>query len=98
MNLQGNTVLITGGASGIRLALAERFVRVGREVIAVGRRENKLWEAQQRLSGLHIHVCDVARAAERVALLAWVREAFPSLNVLVNNAGIQRRVQLTEVE
>ena len=98
MNLKGNTVLITGGASGIGLALAQRFRQAGSEVIAVGRREDKLREAQAHLPGLHIKVCDVADAAERVALLTWVQQAFPRLNVLVNNAGVQRRVQLTEPE
>ncbi|MBC8083600.1 MAG: SDR family oxidoreductase, partial [Hymenobacter sp.] len=59
-----------------------------------GRRPDKLREAQQRLPGLHTRVCDVGVAAERVALLAWVRTEFPALNVLVNNAGIQNRVPL----
>ncbi|GAB3225933.1 SDR family oxidoreductase [Hymenobacter seoulensis] len=98
MNLAGNTVLITGGASGIGLALAERFMRAGSTVLAVGRREDKLQEARQQLPGLHTRVCDVAVAAERVALLAWVQQEFPRLNVLINNAGIQRRFQLTEEE
>ncbi|WP_022823393.1 SDR family oxidoreductase [Hymenobacter norwichensis] len=94
MNLANNTVLITGGASGIGFALAERFVRAGSTVIVCGRRADKLQEAQQKLPGLHTHVCDVGNAAERVALLDWVRNEFPALNVLVNNAGIQNRVQL----
>jgi uncharacterized oxidoreductase len=94
MNLANNTVLITGGASGIGFALAERFVRAGSTVIVCGRRADKLQEAQQKLPGLHTHVCDVGNAAERVALLDWVRTEFPALNVLVNNAGIQNRVQL----
>ncbi|WP_045689392.1 SDR family oxidoreductase [Hymenobacter sp. AT01-02] len=98
MNLAENTVLITGGASGIGLALAERFQRAGSTVIVCGRREDKLLEAQQHLPGLHTRVCDVAVAAERVALLEWVQQAFPRLNVLVNNAGVQRRIQLADDE
>lgn len=94
MNLADNTVLITGGASGIGFALAERFVRAGSTVIVCGRRADKLQEAQQQLPGLHTHGCNVGNAAERVALLEWVRTEFPALNVLVNNAGIQNRVQL----
>lgn len=94
MNLASNTVLITGGASGIGFALAERFGRAGSTVIVCGRRADKLQEAQQKLPGLHTHVCDVSKAAERVALLDWVRTEFPAVNVLVNNAGIQNRVQL----
>ncbi|MDF7810845.1 SDR family NAD(P)-dependent oxidoreductase [Hymenobacter sp. YC55] len=93
MNLAANTVLITGGASGIGFALAERFIKAGSTVIVCGRRADKLEEAKQKLPGLHTRVCDVGVAAERVALLAWVRSEFPTVNVLVNNAGIQNRVQ-----
>ncbi|UOQ76696.1 SDR family NAD(P)-dependent oxidoreductase [Hymenobacter sp. 5516J-16] len=98
MNLEGNTVLITGGASGIGLALAERFQRAGSTVLAVGRREDKLQEARQQLPGLLTRVCDVAEAGERVALVEWISRELPQLNVLVNNAGIQHRFQLTEDE
>jgi uncharacterized oxidoreductase len=94
MQLSGNTVLITGGASGIGLALAERFLRAGSAVITCGRRADKLSEAGQKHPGLHTRVCDVADPAERVALLDWVTREFAAVNVLVNNAGIQRRVQL----
>ncbi|KAA9339330.1 SDR family NAD(P)-dependent oxidoreductase [Hymenobacter busanensis] len=94
MNLAGNTVLITGGASGIGLALAERFVQAGSDVILCGRRADKLQEAQQRLPGAHIRVCDVAQEADRAALLAWVQAEFPQVNVLLNNAGIQNRLHL----
>src|SRR6267378_1953318 len=96
MDLASNTILITGGASGIGLALAERFLHAGSQVIICGRREDKLKEAQTKHPGLHIRACDVAKVAERVALLQWVRREFPALNVLINNAGIQRRIQLAE--
>ena len=49
MDLSSNTVLITGGASGIGFALAERFLSAGSEVIVCGRREEKLREAQERI-------------------------------------------------
>ncbi|UOQ50901.1 SDR family oxidoreductase [Hymenobacter cellulosivorans] len=94
MNLANNTVLITGGASGIGLALAERFVKAGSQVIVVGRREDKLREAQAQLPSLHTRVCDVASAADRQELLRWVQTEFAQVNVLVNNAGIQNRLQL----
>jgi uncharacterized oxidoreductase len=97
MNLSGNTILITGGASGIGLALAERFLAHGSTVIICGRREDKLLEARQQHPGLHIRVADVAREADRIALTEWVQQAFPQVNVLVNNAGIQRRGSLTEM-
>ena len=98
MELGANTILITGGASGIGLALAERFLHAGSQVIVCGRREEKLREAQARYPALAIRVCDVAEAGDRIALARWASTAFPRLNMLVNNAGIQRRVQLPALE
>jgi uncharacterized oxidoreductase len=90
MNFASSTVLITGGASGIGLALAARFHAAGGTVLACGRREEKLREAAGRLPGLVTRVCDLARPADRRALAAWAVQEHPTLNVLVNNAGIQR--------
>jgi len=98
MNLSGNTILITGGASGIGWTLTERFLEAGNDVVICGRREDRLLEAQKKYPQLHTRVCDVALAEERVALFEWTTERFPELNVLVNNAGIQRRINLSENE
>jgi uncharacterized oxidoreductase len=96
MEFTANTVLITGGASGIGFAFAERFIRAGSNVIICGRREHKLKEAQSKYPQLDIRVCDVAVPAERTALFDWVTQAYPGLNLLINNAGIQQRIQLQE--
>lgn len=96
MRLGGNTVLITGGASGIGLGLAERFLRAGSEVIVCGRREEKLREAKERFPSLHVRAADLSTEPGREALAAWVLRAFPRLNVLVNNAGIQVHSSLRE--
>jgi uncharacterized oxidoreductase len=96
MDLGTNTVLITGGASGIGFALAERFLNAGSEVIVCGRREEKLREAQIKYPNLHIRVCDVSHSSDRVSLFEWVTREFPKLNILVNNAGIQRRFQIAQ--
>src|SRR6187401_169776 len=98
MKLSGNTILITGGASGIGLAMAKRFLERGNEVIICGRRDDKLAEAQMEFPGLHIRVADVSTADGRAALAVWAGNHFPGLNVLVNNAGIQRAVDLTKGE
>lgn len=98
MDVASNTILITGGASGIGLALAERLLRAGSQVIVCGRREDKLREAQTRYPRLAIRVCDLAEERAREALLRWAVAEFPRLNVLVNNAGIQRRVRLAAEE
>lgn len=96
MNMMSNAVLITGGASGIGLALAERFLDKGNEVIICGRREDKLKEAKKKCPGLHTRVCDVSNESERQSLVKWVTSDFPEINVLVNNAGIQQRVNLLD--
>jgi uncharacterized oxidoreductase len=96
MELASNTVLITGGASGIGLALAERFLQAGSEVIVCGRREHKLQEAKEQWPQLHTCVCDLAQESNRSSLFHWAINEFPRLNVLVNNAGIQRRLDLAQ--
>lgn len=97
MNMTGNTILITGGASGIGLALAERFLDRGNEVIICGRREDKLAEAKRKLPTLHTRVCDVSDELSRQSLVEWVKSDFPQLNILVNNAGIQQRINLLDI-
>jgi len=96
MNLKNNTILVTGGATGIGLALAERFFNLGNEVIICGRREDKLNAAKERFPKLHVKCCDVANEKERTELTAWVLQEFPDFNVLVNNAGIQQRVNFKD--
>lgn len=95
MKVSGNTVLITGGATGIGYALAEAFLKAGNEVFICGRRRAKLAEAKKKLPGLHIKKCDVTKDKDRKALLEYARKNFKRLNVLVNNAGIQRDIDLT---
>ncbi|MCX5975092.1 MAG: SDR family oxidoreductase [Coprothermobacterota bacterium] len=96
MKISGNTILITGGATGIGFALAEAFVHAGNEVIVCGRREDKLTEAKHKLPGISIRICDVSKEAERKSLYQWATTSFPSINVLVNNAGIQRRIDFKQ--
>lgn len=95
MDLSSKTVLITGGASGIGFALAERFLRAGSRVLVCGRREVKLREAKEKHPEIHTRVCDLARESDRLALVDWVAREFPETDVLVNNAGIQERLDLT---
>jgi uncharacterized oxidoreductase len=91
MRLDGNTILITGGASGIGFALARRFVSAGSTVIVCGRRKAQLAEAREECPGLHTLQCDVSVEKERVKLIERVVKEHPSFNMLINNAGVQRR-------
>lgn len=92
MKTTGNTVLITGGGTGIGLALAEQLVRQGNQVIICGRRRQRLLAAKKRLPQLIIRVSDVSKSASRCALAQWITSEFKHLNILVNNAGIQRTI------
>ncbi|WP_407309496.1 SDR family oxidoreductase [Desulfosporosinus sp. SB140] len=94
MKTSGKTVLITGGGSGIGLALAERFYKAGNKVIICGRRKDRLQEAKERFPNLYTVVCDLTNEADRQSLFNIVVNEFPDMDVLVNNAGIQQRVNL----
>ncbi len=94
MKTSGNVILITGGATGIGFAMAQRFVASENTVIICGRRQNKLDEARKKLPELHTMKCDVSKESGRKELYEWMAKDFPSLNVLVNNAGIQRSIDL----
>jgi uncharacterized oxidoreductase len=96
MKLSGNTVLITGGATGIGFAMAEAFLKAGSEVVICGRREARLLEAQKKHPALHTRTCDVASTSDCRALAQWAGAAFKELNILVNNAGVQRDIDLTK--
>ena len=95
METAGNTVLVTGGATGIGYAVAAKFLEAGSEVIICGRRRNRLQAAKRQLPALNVVRCDVAVESERRSLLKWTTKHFPGLNVLVNNAGIQREMDFT---
>jgi uncharacterized oxidoreductase len=88
MKNSGNTILITGGATGIGLALAVRFLKKGNQVIICGRRQEKLDEAMRSNPGLHAYRCDVSKEPERVNLFDSITRDFPKLNVLLNNAAV----------
>jgi uncharacterized oxidoreductase len=90
MQTSNNTILITGGATGIGLALAVEFLNKGNEVIICGRRESALNEAKEKFPKLHIRKADISKIEERKNLVNWTIQNFPKLNTLVNNAGIQR--------
>ena len=96
MNITGNTILITGGSAGIGLALAEHFLKENNTVIICGRNEQKLKEAKVKFPEIHTLVCDISKEEERISLYKKVVEEFPKLNVLINNAGIQQRINLSK--
>ncbi|QJD98024.1 SDR family NAD(P)-dependent oxidoreductase [Mucilaginibacter robiniae] len=95
MELSHNTILITGGTSGIGLALAQEFKKRDNTVIICGRRADRLDEITLHHPGIITRVCDVADTAQREELVQWLVTNYPGTNVLINNAGIQLLTDLT---
>jgi uncharacterized oxidoreductase len=96
MNLSNNKILITGGASGIGLGLTQRFIEENNTVIICGRRESILNDVKAQFPSVITKVCDLTVEAERIALYEWVKENHSDLNVLINNAGIQKWVSVSD--
>lgn len=94
MKTTGNTILMTGGGSGIGEALAQRFHDQGNVVIVAGRRLDALEAACAGRENMHARVLDVESAQGVAAFAAALLADFPALNVLVNNAGIMRYERL----
>ena len=90
MKPSGNTILITGGGSGIGEALAHRFHDAGNTVIVAGRRQEALDKACEGRANMHVMALDVESAGGIADFAQRLLEAHPQVNVLINNAGIMR--------
>ncbi|MBC8120798.1 MAG: SDR family oxidoreductase [Gemmatimonadaceae bacterium] len=90
MQITGNTILITGGGSGIGRALAEVFHAQGNQVIITGRRKEALDNTTAANPGMKSLVLDVEDSASIRSFGTQVATDYPTLNVLINNAGIMR--------
>jgi uncharacterized oxidoreductase len=94
MEISEKTILITGGTSGIGLGLAEVFRQSGSKVIVCGRNKDKQLEVKQQYPDITVLPCDVGDPEQRKELVSEVLKRFPDLDILINNAGIQRYIDL----
>src|ERR1700723_1614965 len=88
MKLSGNTILVTGGGSGIGQALAEALHKLGNQVIISGRRKANLTETTSANPGMQAVELDVENPDSIAAVAKKLITDYPKLNVLINNAGI----------
>lgn len=96
MKLTNNKILITGGASGIGLGLTERFIQENNTVIICGRRKEVLKEVSDKFPAVITRVCDLTVEAERTELFKWIANNHNDLSVLINNAGIQQWMTISD--
>ncbi|MDB5966334.1 MAG: short-chain dehydrogenase, teichoic and lipoteichoic acid D-alanine esterification [Polaromonas sp.] len=96
MQTTGNTILITGGGSGIGRALAEAFHSKGNQVIIAGRRQQVLDEVTAANPGITSEVLDIEDAAAIEALSARLAASYPALNAVIHSAGIMKNEVLTD--
>lgn len=90
MEITNNTILITGGGSGIGRALAEAFHREGNQVVVAGRRQDVLDETTAANPGMKSAVLDLGNADAIHGFAEHVKADFPALNVVIHNAGIMK--------
>ncbi len=98
MNLNGNTMLITGGGSGIGRALALKLAERGNTVLICGRRREMLSETAALNANIHGYHCDLTQRDSIALLCEQLRSDGHAVNVLINNAGILSRFRLAESE
>jgi uncharacterized oxidoreductase len=97
MNITGNTILITGGGSGIGRGLAEAFHKLGNNVIIAGRRKQVLDDTTAANPGMASVVLNIEDSASIQDAAAQLTSFHPNLNVVIHNAGIMRPENLLEL-
>lgn len=96
MELRNNTILITGGTSGIGIELARQLIARGNTVVVTGRDAGRLEKAKQTLPQVHTIQSDASKTDHIASLFEQVMRDFPAMNMLINNAGIMRTINLNK--
>ena len=96
MNISENTILITGGSSGIGFEMAKEFLKKKNKVIITGRNERKLQKVKEKLDGVVTIKSDISNPDYIKELYQQVAKEFPDLNILINNAGVMSTINLQD--
>lgn len=94
MDITGNTILITGAATGIGLEAAKLFDQHGNRLIMVARNEDRLEREAARLKDAHTFACDISDADQVGRLVDYVRSEHGEINMIFLNAGVTNNYQL----
>ena len=98
MNVNNNTILITGGSAGIGFEIAKAFAATGNQVIITGRDQTRLNAALKHLPGTTGIAGDISKAEDTANLVNTLQKDSPALNIVVNNAGRAHLADLNEGE
>lgn len=96
MELKNSTVLITGGTSGIGLELVKQLNEQGANIIITARKPDALNETKKKFPGIHTFQSDVSNPKDIEQLYKGVTQQFPDLNIIINNAGLMRLIDLQD--
>jgi len=98
MKLQNNTILITGGSSGIGFELSKYFIQKGNKVIICGKSNDKLNAAKEIEPKLITYQCNLSDSKQCSEFAKIIRENHPDLNILINNAAIVNKIDFIDDE
>lgn len=96
MDLKNSTILITGGTSGIGLELVRQLTKQGATILITGRKLDALNETKKQFPNVHIFQSDVSNPNDIEQLYKAVIQQFPKLNIIINNAGLMRLIDLQD--
>ncbi|MGV3546954.1 MAG: SDR family NAD(P)-dependent oxidoreductase, partial [Pedobacter sp.] len=96
MDLKNSTILITGGTSGIGLEMVKQLTEQGATIIVTGRNQEALNKTKEQYPNVHTFKSDVSDPNAIKKLFSDVTQQFPDLNIIINNAGLMRLIDLQD--